>query len=125
MSIPQRFNGAWVGESMREGDAEPYSEIWNITQRGNAIFIYPSRGHDGAHTGYFSGTVSEDGERFELFIIPDGHADGRLLDADHFVMPGWDVRDGQTPADVVFSRPGLAELSSRAVWEAARNAAGS
>jgi hypothetical protein len=122
---PECFGGVWIGESMREGDGEPHTVMWNITQRGASIFIYPSSGEDGAGTGYFSGAVSDDGLRFELFIIPGGHAAGRLLDADHFLMPNWDAPEGSAPADMVFSRPGLAELRSRAVWAASKDAPGS
>ena len=45
-----------------------------------------------------------------------------LIGTQHFVVRGWDTNDtrgGVGPHyDVVFARPGLAELQSGAVWEA-------
>lgn len=44
------------------------------------------------------------------------------LDSQHFIIPKWDTNDtrgGKGPAyDVVFSRPGLAELTAEQVYKA-------
>jgi hypothetical protein len=43
-----------------------------------------------------------------------------LVDSQHFIIPGWDTNETPNNAgpayDVVFSRPGLAELVAHEVW---------
>jgi hypothetical protein len=43
-----------------------------------------------------------------------------LVDPQHFIIPDWDTNDTRSSEgphyDVVFSRPGIAELTARAVW---------
>lgn len=58
------------------------------------------------------------------FSVGDGFT-ATLVDSQHFIIPGWDTndaRDNVGPAyDVVFSRPGVAELLAHAVWRRYRD----
>jgi hypothetical protein len=117
---PFDFSGQWVGESMRSSapDTDEAVLLWRIALNANAIFIYP-RTPDGAEDGYFSGQLNASRTSFILNASAGGSACvARVLDRDHFVLPAFDAHPNP-PCDVVFSRPGLAELSARAVWKEA------
>ena len=107
--------GLWVGESM--GVESSPAHLWRIRQEGSDLFIY-HRWEGETHEKHdnFRGVLGPD-ERSFTFLSKTAY----LIDDDHFVVPGWDtndIRGGKGPAfDVVFSRPGLAELSARAVWK--------
>ena len=115
------FNGEWVGESM--GVDSP-AHLWRIRQDGRNLYIYTTWEGPGRPSGYFWALISDDPRCFRLGddANPDKH--GTLLDNDHFVIPNWDTNDIRAstgPAfDVVFSRPGLAEMSARAIWRHAQ-----
>jgi hypothetical protein len=121
-----RLSGEWIGESM-EIDTSP-AHIWHIEHSGRNLYVM-HRWED--ETSFKSGTlwyfVSEDGHTLHMDYKCD-HALGHVLDADHFIMYGWDtndIRGNIGPAyDVVFSRQGLAELSAARLWRAWRDAAG-
>jgi hypothetical protein len=109
------FSGQWVGESMGRETA-PW--LWRISIHHNAVFIYP-RDESGADAGYLSGQLDASGAGFVLYDQTRYAGAARVLDADHFLLAGFDAHEDASN-DVVFSRPGLAELNARAVYEARR-----
>jgi hypothetical protein len=117
MSVEGRFAGRWIGESMRESAQQVV--IWRIVESSSYVFVYPTDESGNEPSGYFSGVVAADGLTFWLNDSNHGASHARILDVDHFVMTRWD-RSTQPACDVVFSRPGLPELSARAVWEHCR-----
>ena len=117
----ERFSGLWIGESMRPDAGQAL--VWRVRQSGASIFIYPRLESDQHDTGYFSGSVSGDGNSFTLNNVPPDRGMARSIDDDHFFVAGFDDT-GAPPHDVVFSRPGVPELTARQVWtEAVRDAA--
>lgn len=108
------LRGRWIGETQ---GCDSLAHIWDITVQGLLVRIE---------------TRWEGEERAErmtgrLQITPPGFALGdvraMLIDPQHFWIPGWDTPDtrgGQGPAyDVVFSRPGLAELTAQEAYRKA------
>jgi hypothetical protein len=110
------FGGLWIGESMRQ-EAGP-ALVWRIKQSGANVFVYPRLESELHDSGYFSGSVSEDGDSFSLNGVPSESGVARRIDEDHFYIAAFD-HAGAQPHDVVFSRPGVPELSARQVWESA------
>ncbi len=107
------FNGKWIGET--QGYEMP-AHLWEIRQYGPYLSIETC--WDGeTETGYFHGRVLEDRPAFTL----GDDFTAILVDPQHFIVPGWctnNTRGGVGPAyDVVFSRPGVAELMAHAVWQ--------
>lgn len=108
-----RFSGTWIGETQ---GCEMPAHLWEIRQHGWRLTIHTRwEGEGEDEGGYFYGHVL-DGQ--PAFRVSDFTA--TLVDPQHFIIPGWctnDKRGGVGPAyDVVFSRPGLAELTAQAVW---------
>lgn len=106
-----RFHGTWIGET--QGCTMP-AHRWEIRQRGAQLSIRTVwEGQPTAST--FPGRVLPDEPAFAV-----GRFKAILLDAQHFVIPGWDTNDARggigPDYDVVFSRPGLAELTAAAAW---------
>jgi hypothetical protein len=107
-----RFEGRWIGAT--QGCDMP-AHIWEITQRGRSLTI-ETRWEDAGRVTRIYGTLVPDeaaftlGDRFRAILV----------DPQHFIIPEWDTNDtrsGDGPHyDVVFSRPGIAELTARAVW---------
>jgi hypothetical protein len=119
-SINHHFEGLWVGESMNI-ETSP-AHLWRIARNtSNWLFIYHKWEGEEDERDYFSATVNGDGKSFQ---IGAPHSSGRgkalLIDDQHFVIRGWDtndIRGGTGPHyDVVFSRPGIAELNAREVY---------
>jgi hypothetical protein len=106
-----RFSGRWVGET--QGCDMP-AHIWEIIPRGDFLFIN-TRWENETRTVVLHGELipGEDAFRINSFKAT-------LVDPQHFLIPGWDTNDkrgGVGPAfDVVFSRPGIAELTAQEVW---------
>ena len=108
------FAGEWVGETM---GCDMPAHVWEIRVIGDTLIDIHTRWEDktAGHrmSGYFDVLIG-------AFSLGDGFTVVRL-DPQHFVLPGWDTNDtrgGQGPHyDVVFSRPGIAELSARRLWE--------
>lgn len=101
------FIGPWIGETI--GYDSP-AHIWEIRVRASRLEIRTRwEGEAGWEVMYAEVTTDPAG-----FAIGERRA--VLVDAQHFVIPGWDTNDtrgGIGPAyDVVFSRPGIAELSA-------------
>lgn len=107
------FAGRWVGET--QGYDAP-AHIWEISQNGANLAI-DSRWEGEGPSARMHATALADQPAFKL-----GTHTAVLIGTQHFVMPGWDTNDtrgGTGPHyDVVFSRPGLAELQAGEVWEA-------
>ena len=113
MNHSQLFQGGWVGRSMG-GDSPAH--IWEIDVGPNVITL-KTRWENKTQTHGLLAQVVPDQPAFDL-------GDDRiatLLDSQHFVIPKWDtndIRDRKGPAyDVIFSRPGLAELTAGQVYK--------
>lgn len=107
-----RFSGQWIGAT--QGQPMP-AHIWEISQRGQRLTI-ATRWEDGTAVGVFSALLEgEDG-----FSIAGGKFRAITLGAQHFVVPSWDTNDtraGNGPHyDVVFARPGIAELAAGTIY---------
>ena len=108
MSDPAQFNGPWVGETIG-GDAPAH--LWEITLFGEHLSI-DTRWEGLTNRDLLSGKLVEGEPAFNL----DRYAKlAVLVDPQHFVIIGWDSKHATTldaALDVVFSRPGVAELSA-------------
>ena len=108
------FAGEWVGETM---GCDMPAHVWEIRVIGDTLMDIHTRWEDKTEghrmSGYFDVLIG-------AFSLGDGFTVVRL-DSQHFVLPGWDTNDTRGGAgphfDVVFSRPGIAELSARRLWE--------
>lgn len=107
---PHLFTGRWIGAT--QGYSMP-AHIWEITQKGVGLQI-STRWESGSNVATFVGRLIPN----ELaFTLPGRRLfKAILIDKQHFVVAGWctnDARDGVGPDyDVVFSRPGIAELTA-------------
>jgi hypothetical protein len=105
------FTGRWIGETM---EYDMPAHIWEIIQRGPRLEIR-TRWEDRTRGQVLSGWMVPGQPAFQI-----GHFKASLVDPDHFIIPGWDTNDmrgGEGPDyDVVFSRPGLPELTARDAW---------
>jgi hypothetical protein len=112
---PHLFTGRWIGET--QGYAMP-AHIWEITQQGYGLLI-STRWEDATNVASFFGRLVPNQQSFTI----SGKRIFRaiLVDKQHFVVPGWctnDVRGGTGPDyDVLFSRPGIAELTARHAYD--------
>jgi hypothetical protein len=114
------FLGRWVGQT--QGYDSP-AHHWEISQERGWLRIDTQWEGEGNASHFYAVAVAG---RPELRLDPFVAA---LIDPQHFVIAGWDTNDtraGQGPAfDVVFSRPGIAELSATrayARWLESRDA---
>lgn len=111
---PHFFTGRWIGET--QGYLMP-AHIWEISQQGLGLMIATRWEGETKVVTFFAQLVS--GE--PAFSIPGNNPSKALLiDKQHFVIPAWctnDRRGGIGPDyDVVFSRPGIAELTARQAY---------
>ena len=112
---PHDFTGRWIGET--QGYPMP-AHIWEITQQPYGLLIATRWEGETKVVTFFAQVVS--GE--PSFIIPGSQRGSKaiLVDKQHFVIAGWctnDMREGIGPDyDVVFSRPGIAELTARQAY---------
>jgi hypothetical protein len=106
------FLGSWVGQT--QGCDMP-AHLWEITLFGPHLRIH-TRWEGETESVQFIGRLVP-GE--PAFTVSKSKA--TLLDRQHFVIPGWcsnDRRKSEGPSyDVIFSRPGIAELTARAVYQ--------
>jgi hypothetical protein len=106
------FAGRWIGAT--QGCNMP-AHVWEITQRDRYLTI-ETRWEDAGRVTRMYGAILP-GE--PIFTLGDTFR-ATLVDPQHFIIPSWDTNDargGEGPHfDVVFSRPGIAELTARAVW---------
>ena len=90
------------------------AHLWEITLFGPNLRIN-TRWEGETHSIQFIGRPISGQAAFTI-----GRSKAILLDRQHFVVPDWcsnDRRGGNGPSyDVVFSRPGIAELTARAVY---------
>ena len=111
---PHLFTGRWIGET--QGYQMP-AHIWEITQQGFGLRI-STRWEGGTNVGTFSGRLVPNEPAF--LISGENASKAVLIDKQHFVIAGWctnDARGGVGPDyDVVFSRPGIAELTARQAY---------
>ncbi len=111
---PHLFTGRWIGET--QGVAMP-AHIWEITQHGFGLMI-STRWEGKTQVASFFGRLVPNEPAF--LVGGDHDSKAILVDKQHFVIAGWctnDARGGVGPAyDVVFSRPGIAELTARQAY---------
>ena len=92
------------------------AHLWEIRQHGQYLY-FQTRWEGEAETTRFYGRVLDDRPGFTL----GDDFTATLVDPQHFIILGWctnDKRGGIGPDyDVVFSRPGVAELMAQAVWQ--------
>ena len=93
------------------------AHIWEITQQGYGLMISTRWEGDTNVASFFARLVPNE----PAFTLPGNKLfKAILLDKQHFVIPGWctnDAREGVGPDyDVVFSRPGIAELTARQAY---------
>jgi hypothetical protein len=107
-----QFTGRWIGETI--GHESP-AHVWEISVQGAQLRIQTRWENQAAAEGPWSARLLPDGNGFRL-----GRFTATLVDAQHFVIWGWDTNDtrgGQGPDfDVVFSRPGVAELTAHSAY---------
>lgn len=120
MSGERRFGGQWVGAT--QGYPMP-AHIWEIVQQGLRLRV-TTRWEGGPLARPFDGQLLPDGSGFTLG--PRFRA--IALGPQHFVVPGWDTSDARGGVgpdyDVVFARPGIAELAAPAIYARFMKAAG-
>jgi hypothetical protein len=112
-----QWSGRWIGES--QGGDSP-AHIWDITQRRGSLTI-ETRWEGELASARMNARLLTDGSMAGFRIeTTEGVREALLIDAQHFVIAGWDTNDtrgGSGPAyDVVFSRPGVAELTAAAAY---------
>jgi hypothetical protein len=107
------FAGRWVGET--QGCDAP-AHVWEITQNGFHLDI-DTRWEGETRSARLHGTAQADEPAFLVNV----NCKAVMVGTQHFIIRGWDTNDtrgGVGPNhDVVFSRPGLAELHAAEVWE--------
>jgi hypothetical protein len=111
---PHLFTGRWIGET--QGTVMP-AHIWEIKQQGFSLMV-STRWEDATNVATFVGRLVPNKPFFT--ISGSKTFEAILIDKQHFVVPGWctnDARSGRGPNyDVVFSRPGIAELTARQAY---------
>jgi hypothetical protein len=115
------FSGPWIGETM--GYDSP-AHVWEIEVTGHRLRIRTRWEGKAQQTDMPAQLIA--GESAFILGGDDNDDDDDvvkavLIDPQHFVIPDWDTNDtrgGTGPAyDVVFSRPGVAELSARTAYQ--------
>jgi hypothetical protein len=107
------FAGEWVGAT--QGCPAP-AHLWSIAVR-RARLLITTRWEGGHGVARLNGQLLPDGAGFAI----DGTRFRALsLGPQHFVVPGWDTNDTRggegAHFDVIFARPGVAELAAPAVY---------
>jgi hypothetical protein len=115
--MERKYAGLWVGESM--GIESSPAHLWRLRHEGRNLYIHHRWEHEAAENPHYWYAYIQDDLR--SFRCNSPGLTGWFVGEDYFIVPGWDtndIRGGVGPAyDVVFSRPGIGELQSRAVWE--------
>ncbi|MCU0490802.1 MAG: hypothetical protein MUD01_04410 [Chloroflexaceae bacterium] len=110
--VAHRLDGLWIGETV--GYNSP-SHIWEISQQGKRLTIR-TRWENETNGATLRGEMSAENAQFTVEGIP-----AFILGSQHFIIPGWDTNDMRGKLgpdyDVVFSRPGLAELLAHEVYQ--------
>jgi hypothetical protein len=111
-----KFVGRWIGHTQ---GAQSSAHVWEITEYNATTLHITTRWEDGRHVSSNQARVLADEPGF---VIEGGERTfvATLVDTQHFIIPEWDTNDIRNHLgpdyDVVFSRPGLAELTARRVW---------
>jgi hypothetical protein len=113
------FEGQWVGAT--QGHPMP-AHIWQITRQGARLTI-ATRWEDSAQVTLLHAELAAIG-----FTFSGGRFRAIALGPQHFVVPGWDTNDARGGVgphfDVVFARPGIAELAAPARYRRYLSTAG-
>ena len=110
------FTGQWIGETQ---GCEMPAHLWEITQHGTYLSLRTR--WEGENTFAHFGGMMISGEA-AFTISTDRLYKAILIDKQHFVIPGWctgtkEGWDGESMTyDVVFSRPGIGELTARTAY---------
>ena len=114
------FVGRWIGET--QGSEMP-AHIWEIKRLGQFLQIN-TKWEGKTRVVTFQAEMSTDEPAFILPPTPKDKTQrdkATLVDRQHFVVPKWctnNSRGGEGPDyDVIFSRPGIAELTARKVYD--------
>jgi len=111
MSEGFSFSGPWVGETM--GHDSP-AHVWEIEVRGVYVTIRSSWEGETKRAD-MEGKLDEEARAFTL-----GQRKAIAIGAQHFVIEKWDTNDMRNSKgrnfDVVFSRPGIAELRAKDIY---------
>lgn len=116
------FVGTWIGETQFDSTdthLQPSpAHLWEIRQWGDNVSI-ESRWEGEDEIARLNGSLLPDQKSF-VYIGETRSFEAHLLDAQHFIIPEWDTNDIRGHVgpdyDVVFSRPGVAELTAHAAW---------
>jgi hypothetical protein len=118
IAIGIKFAGSWIGQTMGYDDSPAH--IWEIKMQGPFLNI-ETRWENSLRTGMFMGRIVEGEDAF--LVGMDRKA--ILIDPQHFYIEGWDTNDIRgnigPDYDVIFSRPGFAELNAEALWQKLKN----
>lgn len=111
---PHFFTGRWIGET--QGYSMP-AHIWEISQQGFGLMVATRWEGETKSVTFFGQLVSNE----PAFIISGSKRfKAILVDKQHFVIAGWCTNDARGDSgpdyDVVFSRPGIAELTARQAY---------
>ncbi len=110
------FTGQWIGETQ---DLDMPAHIWEITLQGPYLSLTTKWEGETESSTFFAEMVPG---KPSFKILQADEATATLLDKQHFVIPDWVWRHRKNPDgskasyDVVFSRPGIAELTARSVY---------
>jgi hypothetical protein len=109
------FTGQWIGQT--QGCDMP-AHLWEITQYGDYLHLV-TRWEGETSSAHFQAKLVPGEPAFEIAYVEDGKA--TLVDKQHFIIPRWcwgstkpNEKNGYF--DVVFSRPGIAELTAHAAY---------
>ncbi len=117
-----QFEGRWIGETQvgESYDVNIVAHLWHIRLRGTWVEVETVwEGHATIGLPMRCNLIPNE---LAFEIKTDNHLfKAILLDPQHFIIEGWDTNDMRGGEgknyDVVFSRPGIAELNARRVWE--------
>jgi hypothetical protein len=109
------FVGRWIGQTIGSRSA---AHIWDVFDRERHLEIRTRWEGQGVAHALRARLIAE--TRFEIVGL-EATFTATLVDPLHLIIPGWDTNDVRgfkgPDFDVVFSRPGLAELMAQQVWE--------
>jgi hypothetical protein len=112
--VRKYFVGDWVGEPLCPNAP---TLRWHINQIDDTLRISMQREDTPGEQRQLMAVVSVEGRRFWVAVGAGVASEATLLDDDHFVLPAFwphfgGLLDDAAEADIVFSRPGLAELTA-------------
>ena len=121
----KHFEGRWIGETV-EGDSPAH--LWHIRLRGTWLEIQTVwEGHETIGRPMRAALINDE-PAFEIETVKKTFR-AALVDPQHFIIAGWDtndMRNNEGPDyDVIFSRPGIAELSAVQVGQSWKASSGS